>query len=186
MTEATDTGGLVAPDILAAAAADAAQGTPAAQPGADPAAAPPVAPKDHKAEAADLLKFASGLLFPLYPSLAKVYTPEIIDRLSCAAGPLLEKYGVNLESMFGRWGPEIGFAIVAVPLIAPTVEAIRADRAALKAAAEPPKAEAADQVKPADPQPLAPQKPVKQPLDQKFPGLNADNPQPPTVRKGKK
>ena len=178
-----DNSGLVAPDILAAAAADAAtasEGATAPAAAALPGAPAVAAPVDHKAEALDLLRFATGLLFPLYPSLEKVYTPAVVAKLADASGPLLAKYGLSMESMLGRFGPEIGFAIVAVPLIKPTVEAIRADRV-------PPAAAAAAPVKPADPQPIEPAAPVKAPLESKFPGLNADNEQPqPRNRKGKK
>lgn len=184
MTKQVDTG-MVAPDLIAAAAADAASvdmPAAAAVPGA-PAAAAPV---DHKAEALDLLQFATGLLFPLYPSLEKVYTPAVITKLADASGPLLAKYGLSMEALFGRFGPEIGFAIVAVPLIAPTVAAIRADRAERKAAAAAQAAPAPAAQPAPEPMPLRPAAPVKPSLDQKFPGLNAEKPSAPTVAKAKR
>lgn len=177
---------MIDPALLAAAAADTATAEHAAQPSATAPAAAPQPVKDPKAEAADLLQFAGGLLFPLYPSLAKVYTPEVIDRLASSAAPLLTKYGVNLEAVFGRFGPEIGFAIVAVPLIAPTVAAIRADRAELQAAAAAPAAPAPAAQPAPEPMPLRPAAPVKTSLDQKFPGLNAEKPSAPTVAKAKR
>lgn len=179
---------MIDPALLAAAAADTATAENAAQSGAaaPAASAAPQPVKDPKAEAADLLQFAGGLLFPLYPSLAKVYTPEVIDRLATASAPLLTKYGVNLEAVFGRFGPEIGFAIVAVPLIAPTVAAIRADRKQLEAAAVAPAAPAPAAQPAPEPMPLRPAAPVKTSLDQKFPGLNAEKPSAPTVAKAKR
>lgn len=104
----------------------------------DPTTAPP-APVDHVAEARDLIDFAHDALVPLYPSLATVYTEPVRDRIAKAGGKLLAKYGVTMADIFGAWGEEIGFALVVVPLVVPTVQAIRADRAAAeKAASAPP------------------------------------------------
>lgn len=142
------------PHILAEAAAD----TPAA-PGAPAAAAPaaPAAVVDPHAEAVDLIEFANALLLPLYPSLAGVYTADVRARLAAVSAPLMAKYGMNL----GRMGPEIGFLLAVVPLIQPTIAAIRADRAA--AAGQP-----AGSTLPVDP--LA--KPnLESGLTEKFPGL---------------
>lgn len=101
----------------------------------DPAAQPP-APVDHTAEARELIDFAHAALVPLYPSLDKVYTDDVRQRIAVAGGRLLKKYNVDMAALFGEWGEEIGFALVALPLIVPTVQAIRADReAAAKAPA---------------------------------------------------
>lgn len=108
--------------ILAEAAADTGAAA-AAQPGASPIAEQPAV--DPAKEAADLIEFARSLLLPLYPRLEAVYTPEVCGRLGAAAGPLMAKYGLTLGGLFDRWAPEIGFAIVALPLVRPTIEAIR-------------------------------------------------------------
>ncbi len=101
----------------------------------DPAAQPP-APVDHTQEARELIDFAHAALVPLYPSLEKVYTDDVRQRIAVAGGRLLKKYGVDMAALFGEWGEEIGFALVTLPLIVPTVQAIRADReAAAKAPA---------------------------------------------------
>lgn len=92
---------------------------------------------DPSKEARELIEFAAGLFFPLSPSLATVYTDEVRERLAEKGAPVLKKYGLNLSALFGRWDAEIGFAIVAVPLIAPTIEAIRADRQAAARPAPP-------------------------------------------------
>jgi len=142
--------------ILADAAADA-----PAVPGAAaaPAAAAPVAVDPH-AEAVDLIEFANALLLPLYPSLAGVYTADVRARLAAVSAPLMAKYGMSL----GRMGPEIGFLLAVVPLIQPTIAAIRADRAAAAGAPAAPvivKTEVAQDAGTAK-------------LTEKFPGLDAD------------
>lgn len=148
--------------ILAEAAADTGAAA-AAQPGAAPIAAQPAA--DPAKEAAELIEFARSLLLPLYPRLEAVYTPEVCGRLGAAAGPLMAKYGLTLGGLFDRWAPEIGFAIVALPLVRPTIEAIRADRG--QADGKPPAA--ADVPHPVDVAPPAP----GVDLSERFPGLNA-------------
>lgn len=144
--------------ILAEAAAD----VPAA-PGAPAAAAPaaPAAALDPHAEAVDLIEFANALLLPLYPSLKAVYTAEVRARLATVSAPLMAKYGMTLGGM----GPEVGFLLAVVPLIQPTIAAIRADRgAAGHVATVLPVAAAAAVV----------EEPAGAKLTEQFPGLTAD------------
>jgi hypothetical protein len=82
------------------------------------------APVDYNAEARDLVEFLHSLFVPLYPSLATVYSPAVRARIAATAGPLMQKYDFTL----GRFGPELAFGIVVVPLIAPTMQAIKHDR----------------------------------------------------------
>lgn len=98
-----------------------------------PGAAPP-APVDHRLEARQLLDVAGSILFPLYPSLERVYPENVRDRIAAAAAPVMEKYGLRLDDIFGRWAPELGLAFAVLPLVTPTLEAIRADRAAARGA----------------------------------------------------
>lgn len=144
--------------ILAEAAAD----TPAA-PGAPAAAAPaaPAAVVDPHAEAVDLIEFANALILPLYPSLKTVYTAEVRARLAAVSAPLLAKYGLSL----GKLGPEIGFLLAVVPLIQPTIAAIRADRAAAAGAPAAPAVPAAAG---------AVEEPGAVKLTERFPGLADD------------
>lgn len=95
-----------------------------------PATGENVAVVDYNAEAHGMIEFAAELFFPLSPSLEKVYTPEKRARLSGALGPLMQKYNLTMGGIFDRWAVEVQFLIVTVPLIAPTVQAIRADRQA--------------------------------------------------------
>ena len=48
----------------------------------------------------------------------------------------MEKYGLSLGTLFERWGAEINFALVAVPLVGETLKAVKADNQARKEAAE--------------------------------------------------
>ncbi|MEC4722946.1 hypothetical protein RY831_27685 [Noviherbaspirillum sp. CPCC 100848] len=92
----------------------------------------PMNPAD---EAKDLIQFGLSLFMPLYPSLEVIYTPEKQERLAAVTGPLMAKYNLSLGSIFEKWGAEINFAIVALPLAAETAKAVRADNAAREAAA---------------------------------------------------
>lgn len=107
----------------------------AAGPGAasnDPAA--PAAPTDYQAEARELIDFLTATLVPLYPSLAAIYTTEVKGSVAIGVAPLLKKYDFDLAKLFGKYGPEIGAAMVLVPLVAPTLQAVAADRQAHKEA----------------------------------------------------
>lgn len=99
-------------------------------PGAGAAVGPP--PCDPLAEARDLIKFTVTLLSPLYPSIARIYTDATQERLAVVTGPLMAKYGLTLAGLFEKWGPEINFAIVALPLAMETAKGMRADLDAAK------------------------------------------------------
>lgn len=143
------------PHILAEAAAD--QPTAPGAAAAPAAAAPMVA--DPGAEAADLVEFAFSLFRPLYPSLVPIYAPDVRKRLAAALAPLMAKYHWTMAG----FGPEVMFGLAVVPLIQPTIAAIRADRQAAAPAANQVQAAAA----------VAAETTEKK-LDQAFPGLNAD------------
>lgn len=93
--------------------------TPPEIPGTTPAAAVAI---DYQAQAVDLIEFAYALTSPWWPALENVYPPAVRKRLAAVTGPLMRKYGFNLDD----FGPELGFAIVALPLVGPTVQAIKA------------------------------------------------------------
>lgn len=99
----------------------------------DPNAPAPIA-IDPTQDARDLIDFAHASLTPLWPSLAKVYPEDVRQRIAVAGGRVLQKYGVTMADLFAAWAPEISLALVVVPLIYPTVLAIRHDR---EAAAQP-------------------------------------------------
>lgn len=130
--------------------------------------APAPQPADPVADAREIIDFACVSLFPLYPSLEKVYTEPVRDRIARALSRVLVKYGVSLADLFGAWSEEIALAMVTLPLIVPTVQAIRADREAAEKAAKapppiagaaapvPPAAQADMQARAEDPPPAAP------------------------------
>lgn len=117
--------------------AEALAGDPQPQPapGAQPAGAQP-AGIDYGGEARALLDFVVSGVAPVYPSIAPIYPDEVRARLAVSLGALMAKYGLTLGDIFKQWAPEIQFAMVALPLVAPTVAAIRADRAAARKARE--------------------------------------------------
>jgi len=115
-----------------AAALDAELNTPAASlppPGqtVEPATVDPLA------EARDLIQFSVTLLAPLYPSVERIYTKDTQEKLAKVSAPLMAKYGLTLSGLFEKWGAEINFALVAIPLALETAKGIRADLDAVKA-----------------------------------------------------
>lgn len=103
---------------------------------------------DAYTEALGLIEFCVTLFAPFYPSLKNVYTAQKQQELAKATVPLVDKYNFTAGAFFEKWGPEIGFAIVAVPLVSDTRKAIKHDiaekKAAAKAAAEKAKQPAVD------------------------------------------
>lgn len=91
---------------------------------------------DAATEAREVIRFATTLFFPLYPSLARVYTEERQEQLAQVSAPLMQKYGLSLGMLFERWGAEINFAIVALPLAKETASAIKHDNQVRKEALE--------------------------------------------------
>lgn len=77
----------------------------------------------------DLCGFTIGALTPLYPSLPKVYTPDVLARLAKALDKLFIKYEISCEAL----GPELNLAIIVSGLIVPTYEALKHDAAARRA-----------------------------------------------------
>lgn len=118
-------------DNLAAEAAALDVAADAAAPGAAEEA--PAA--DVAAEIAALLKTASAMLTPAFPSLSEIYNDVTCRQLGEAAAPVLAKYGVSLGGIFDRWGPEITLAAVALPVSIATYKGIKADSAARSAPA---------------------------------------------------
>jgi len=84
---------------------------------------------DYHAEATDLVEFAYDSLTPLYPSLVGVYTPDVREKLSARSAKLMEKYGLTVGDFMGKWGDEIMFLMLVVPLASKTVVAIKTDNA---------------------------------------------------------
>ncbi|MDW5417053.1 hypothetical protein R6242_10800 [Iodobacter sp. CM08] len=90
----------------------------------------------HANEAKMILTIARESFVGIYPSLAAIYTDDRIERIAVAAGPLLAKYNLSSGGILEKWGPEIGLAVVALPIAQETIKGVRQDRAAAKEQAE--------------------------------------------------
>lgn len=131
------------------------------------APAPAAQAVNWQAESHDLVDFATGMFFPLYPRLAGVWTPERCATLEHRLAAVLEKYKLDMGTLLGKWGPEIMLAAAIAPAVLPTVKAIREDNAERRAkakekvrAAPPPDTPAAPPP-PASDRPAAPPDPLK-------------------------
>ena len=139
------------PPELAAIHAEAEALAPAATAAQGPAEdAPP--PPDYHVDAKGLTDFVAAGLSSIYPSTANVLTEAKRAEFAAALAPVMEKYGMSLGVVFGRWGAEINLAFVTATMAIPMANAIRDDRAKAKAEERP--AEAVS--RPADPQPSRP------------------------------
>jgi hypothetical protein len=118
------------------------QAAPAAEAGQGAAPTPPV---DYLADSKGLVDIAAESLAAFYPSTASILSPDKRARIAAALAPVLEKYGLDMTAIFGKWGAEIGLGFALAPIAIPLAQAIRADkekaeRAQLAAAPPPPPA----------------------------------------------
>lgn len=77
-------------------------------------------------ELAGILALCAAMVAPALPYVGEIYTPETCQRVAQAAVPVMEKYGLSTAGLFGRFGPEIGLAIVVAPLAVQTAVAHKA------------------------------------------------------------
>ena len=98
----------------------------------DPAA-PVETPVDYYTDAKGLTDIAFESLHAFYPSTEKVVTPDRRDKFAAALAPVMEKYGLSLAVIFGRWGAEINLVFVTAQFAVPLARAIADDRAAARA-----------------------------------------------------
>ncbi|WP_028452902.1 hypothetical protein [Chitinilyticum aquatile] len=78
-------------------------------------------------EAKCLLKAGRLAAGQFYSCIGRIYTDETIDGIAEALAPVMDKYGLTGGDFFKQWGPEIGLAMVVIPLGYTTVQAIRAE-----------------------------------------------------------
>lgn len=125
--KAEDKGPALPADILAQAAAlDAAANGGVDIPGAaNSSVTVPAAISAEKiaSDVEGLLLMAVGMLGPMFPKLANVWTPETCNRVAAATVPVLIKRGWIPD--FGAWGPEIMLCIAVAPLVGPTADALK-------------------------------------------------------------
>jgi len=81
------------------------------------------------------LTMAINMIKPLYPSLEKVYTPEVIQQIAESGCALANKHNWNILGFFAKYMEEITFAGVMIPTAINTYKAIDSDMKA-KAKAE--------------------------------------------------
>lgn len=124
---------------LAAIQAEAAATEPAPAPATGEegaAAAAAEAPKEYLTDAVGLTNIVAESMISFYPSTEKVLGEDRRQKFAAALAPVMEKYGLDLAAIFGRWGAEINLAFVTAQFAVPLVRAIAEDRAAAKAAKE--------------------------------------------------
>lgn len=78
-------------------------------------------------EIAEAIGAGVTLLAPIFPTLAKVYTPQTVERLSVATERVCVKRGWLSGGLFGGQSEEIVLAAVLIPVGLSTWAAIRAD-----------------------------------------------------------
>lgn len=81
-------------------------------------------------EIAGLVQAAVGMLAPMFPSLPGIYTPEATQAAAAATAAVCNKHGWMQGGMMGRWGEEIGCALIVGPLAFATYHGVKADIAA--------------------------------------------------------
>lgn len=103
-------------------------------------AAENVGPQPEQAAVTDYMTDARGVtdiiatsLGAIWPSTAVVLTDETRGKFAGALAPVMEKYGLSLGAVFGRWGAEINLCFVVAGFAVPLAGAISADRKAARA-----------------------------------------------------
>ena len=89
---------------------------------------------DPAATWATIPKLFGSLLQIAMPELAGVYTDEACHAWGGAFHEVAKKHNWDAVGTMTRWAPEIGLVFASVPLVLPTVQAIRARRAEAVAA----------------------------------------------------
>jgi hypothetical protein len=147
-----DQGGNTAPELAGLIAqagqidGEAAASTPEAMQAAQELQVVMSMAEQNAAAVGGMLELALPLIGPMYPSLETIYTPDVRAQVAATLGPLLAKYGVNLEDMGGRYREEIAAAFVCGPIAIATYKGIKAD---IEARAGAPKALVQNEGKPA-------------------------------------
>lgn len=101
------------------------------------AALEPVEPAgpDLAAEIRDALGIVVGILGAPLPSLRDIYTEQVREAVGASVAAVCQKHGWMQGGVMGKWGEEIACAAVVLPLAYATVKGVKADVAAIKAAA---------------------------------------------------
>jgi hypothetical protein len=121
----------LSPELAQIAADAAAIDPPQVAPGTEAAA--PSEPVDYYTDAKGLTDIAAESLAAFYPRTEAVLSPDRREKFAAALAPVMEKYGLSLGVIFGRWGAEINLAFVTAQFAVPLARAIADDRAAARA-----------------------------------------------------
>lgn len=114
---------------LAALEAAAAEQSAAMQPQQPPG-------PDLAAELASLVTVAVQTLGPLFPSLPKIYTPEVTASAAGSVAAVCRKHGWLEGGVMGNWGEELACLAIVGPLAFATYQGVRGDLAAREAEAK--------------------------------------------------
>lgn len=90
---------------------------------------------DLKTEFQGLLTIALGVFSPMLPSIKPIYTPEVVEAIATSAASVCNKHGWLSGGVGGKWGEEIAFCGLMIPIAIQTRKAVLFDIAAAKAKA---------------------------------------------------
>ena len=94
-------------------------------------APPPPVPLEE--QISSMLQLLTGILRPILPSVAQIYTPEVCGAVGGAVAPVCNKHGWLQEGVGGKYGEEIMCLAVIAPLGFATYKAAQFDIAASRA-----------------------------------------------------
>lgn len=89
-------------------------------------------PVNVAAEVAAAVKIAVGILAPVLPSLAEIYTDQTVGACSEAIAGVCNKHGWLQGGLMGKWGEEIAAAAILIPIGIATYNGVRGDLAQLQ------------------------------------------------------
>jgi hypothetical protein len=102
----------------------------AAAPATQGAAGAPAQEANLAADISGLIAMLVATLAPAFPSLKKIYTPDVTGAAGGAIAAVCKKHGWMQGGMFGEWGEEIACLAIVGPLAVTTVAGIKGDIAA--------------------------------------------------------
>lgn len=85
---------------------------------------------DLAGELGGAITMAVGMLGPMFPSVQRIYTPEVVTAVSGSVAAVCNKHGWLQDGLMGRYGEEIGCLAVVGPVAVMTYKGIQADIAA--------------------------------------------------------
>jgi len=95
----------------------------------------PAPPVDQGQAWGHLAMMVGGFMGMALPELRSVYTEQACMQWGAGMAAVADKYGWDAGDTAARWAPECALLLASVPLVIPTVQAIKARKAASKAKA---------------------------------------------------